>query len=549
VEGFLARHAGLVRGRVLEIQDDTYTRRFGGERVATSDVLSLEEGNPNATIISDLTHADHIPSDGFDCVILTQTLHLIYDTRAALKTLYRILKPGGILLATMPGISQAARTRSSSQGYWGSTILSARRLFEEAFPAENIAVETHGNALAATAFLHGLGAEELRREELDFRDPDYQVVITIMATKPEANHSNLDSLDYVRGRAEDYSSLGSRMAGQSTTASLANQQAVILLYHQVTEWGSDPWALNVKPPRFAEHLEVLRQHANPVRLQDLTRALLEGEILPPRSVVVTFDDGYADNLHNAKPFLERYDVPATVFLTTGYIGHEREGWWNELDRLVLQPGMLPETLHLQVNGRAYRWEVGEATHYNPRSYHNNRSWRAWEEVPGPRQALYRSLYDLLYLMDEDERWEVLDELLTWTGAQPVSRNTHRFLSLQEVATLLRGELVEVGAHTVTHPALSALSVASQRNEIQQSKNRLEEILGRRVTSFAYPYGTQKDYTTETVALVREAGFACACSAVEGVVGSSTDRFQLPRVFVQDWDGEEFAKRLSDWLHG
>ena len=89
----------------------------------------------------------------------------------------------------------------------------------------------------------------------------------------------------------------------------------------------------------------------------------------------------------------------------------------------------------------------------------------------------------------------------------------------------------------------------QRDEIQRSKNRLEEILDRPVTSFAYPYGTQKDYTTETVALVREAGFVCACSAVEGIVGSSTDRFQFPRVFVQDWEGEEFAKRLSNWLHG
>ena len=411
-------------------------------------------------------------------------------------------------------------------------------------------VETHGNALAATAFLHGLGVAELRREELDFRDPDYQVLITIKAIKPEAKHSStLDSLDYIRGRAERNLLPGSRMADQSTTASLANQQAMILLYHQVTEWGSDPWALNVKPLHFAEHLDVLQQHANPVRLQDLTQALLKGKKLPPRSVVVTFDDGYADNLYNAKPLLERYDIPATIFLITGYIGHEREGWWNELDRLVLQPGTLPETLNLQVNGRAYRWELGEAAHYSPHSYQGHRYWRAWEEVSGPRQALYRSLYDLLYLMAEDERREVLDDLLTWAGAKPVSRKTHRFLSLQEVATLPQGELVEVGAHTVTHPTLSALPVASQRDEIQQSKNRLEEVVGHPVTSFAYPYGTQKDYTTETVALVREAGFACACSAVEDIVGSSTDRFQLPRVFVQDWEGEEFAKRLSNWLHG
>ncbi len=150
-------------------------------------------------------------------------------------------------------------------------------------------------------------------------------------------------------------------------------------------------------------------------------------------------------------------------------------------------------------------------------------------------------------MAESERQKVLDELLVWAGAKPVGRTTHRALSLKEVVALSQGDLIEVGAHTVTHPTLSALPAASQRGEIEESKNLLEEVLGCPVTSFAYPYGTQTDYTAETVALVREAGFACACSAVEGVVHPLTDRFDLPRVFVQDWDGEEFAKQLSMWF--
>jgi SAM-dependent methyltransferase len=184
IEDFLARHAGRIRGRVLEIQDASYTQRFGGERVSTSDVLDVTEDNQQATIHADLTRADHVPSDTFDCIILTQTLHVIYDVHSVTQPLYRILKPGGVLLATFPGISQVDWT---DHWYWSLSGRAAWRLFEEAFPAGNVAVETHGNALVATAFLHGLGAAELRREELDFRDPDCEFLIAIKAEKPGGN--------------------------------------------------------------------------------------------------------------------------------------------------------------------------------------------------------------------------------------------------------------------------------------------------------------------------------------------------------------------------
>jgi SAM-dependent methyltransferase len=188
IENFLARQADDIRGRVLEIRENVYTRRFGGERVEVSDVLDVADDNRRATIHADLTRADHVPSDAFDCVILTQTLHVIYDVRSAAQTLYRILKPGGVLLATFPGISKTGCRECGRHGEsynWMFTKLSARRLFEEAFPAGNVRLEAHGNVLAAVSFLHGLATEELRREELDQHDPDYEVLITLRAMKPE----------------------------------------------------------------------------------------------------------------------------------------------------------------------------------------------------------------------------------------------------------------------------------------------------------------------------------------------------------------------------
>jgi SAM-dependent methyltransferase len=184
IERFLATHVQDIRGHVLEIKDDLYTTRFGGERVIRSDVLHPETGNPAATIIADLTHGDNIPSDTYDCIILTQTLHLIYDVRAALSTLHRILKPGGVLLTTVSGISKISREDMDRWGHnWSFTSRSARQLFEEYFPAENVHVEAHGNVLAAISFLHGLASEDLRRKELHFTDPDYEILIAIRAVK------------------------------------------------------------------------------------------------------------------------------------------------------------------------------------------------------------------------------------------------------------------------------------------------------------------------------------------------------------------------------
>jgi SAM-dependent methyltransferase len=185
IEDFLAGRAEDIRGHVLEIMDATYTWRFGGKRVQKSDVLHASEGNPNATIVADLSRANEIPSATFDCIIFTQTLLFIYDVRSVIDTLHRILKPGGIVLGTVPGITKISREDMRRSGqYWSFTTLSIQRLLEEAFPTERVEVKAYGNVLTAAAFLYGLAAEELRKTELDHRDPDYEVIITFRAAKP-----------------------------------------------------------------------------------------------------------------------------------------------------------------------------------------------------------------------------------------------------------------------------------------------------------------------------------------------------------------------------
>jgi glycosyltransferase involved in cell wall biosynthesis len=189
IERFLEIHSRDICGHVLEIGDDTYTRKFGGSRVVQSDILYPVQGNAQATIVEDLTRGESIPSERFDCIICTQTLMFIFETRKAIETLYRILKPGGVLLMTLAGVShQISREDMARWGdYWRFTSLSARRLCESVFPPENVMVEAHGNVLVAVAFLYGLAREELRQDELDTHDPDYEVLITVRALKPAIN--------------------------------------------------------------------------------------------------------------------------------------------------------------------------------------------------------------------------------------------------------------------------------------------------------------------------------------------------------------------------
>ena len=183
IEDFLSTYASDIKGRVLEIADNEYTTQFGGNRVTHSDVLHVQ-GSPRATIVADLTSADNVPSDSFDCMIITQTLQFIYDTRAAIRTMHRLLKPGGVLLTTIPGISQISRFDMDQWGeYWRFTTMSAKQLFAETFGESGVSVKAYGNVFAAIAFLHGLAQEDIELAKLKPHDPDYEVLVTVRAVK------------------------------------------------------------------------------------------------------------------------------------------------------------------------------------------------------------------------------------------------------------------------------------------------------------------------------------------------------------------------------
>jgi SAM-dependent methyltransferase len=184
IERFLGEHRALVRGRVLEVADRTYTRRFGGDRVTESAVLHVTAGNADATLVGDLATGEGIPSERFDAVILSQTLQCVFDVQGAARTILRLLAPGGAALVTVPAIAPVSHYDVERWGeYWHFSEQSVRRLLEPHFGAENVQVGSHGNHVAAHAYLAGMAAEELREAELLAHDPGFPVVITAVATR------------------------------------------------------------------------------------------------------------------------------------------------------------------------------------------------------------------------------------------------------------------------------------------------------------------------------------------------------------------------------
>ncbi|HSE65289.1 MAG TPA: trifunctional glycosyltransferase/class I SAM-dependent methyltransferase/polysaccharide deacetylase [Thermoanaerobaculia bacterium] len=318
IERFLGRRRGDIRGRVLEVKDATYTHAFGSA-VERADVVDIAADNPAATLVADLAAKDALPPDAFDCFVLTQTIHIIYDVPAVLENAARSLKPGGVLLATLPCVSRLDYESGLSGDYWRFTPASARRLFERAFPDGEVEVEAHGNVLSCCGFLMGASAEDLSPGELERSDPYFPLLVCVRAVK----------------RAAPAAGAG---AGPKSRAADPGGRGLVLLYHRVADTGRDRWGLCVSPENFREHVELLSRGFQPLSLRELAEGVRDGHV-PDRGVAVTFDDGYRDNLTAALPALETGRIPATFFISGDGAAFDGTFWWEALDAAMERVGL------------------------------------------------------------------------------------------------------------------------------------------------------------------------------------------------------------------
>lgn len=314
---------------------------------------------------------------------------------------------------------------------------------------------------------------------------------------------------------------------------------VILMYHRIGEDPLDPWGLCVSRENFAAHLEVIRRRRKPMRLGDLVQELGTGRC-PRQAVVVTFDDGYRDNLSTALPLLEAFETPATVFCTAGCIGQEAF-WWDRLAAVLLTPERLPHELAIDIGGKVMTRSLGDASGYGDLERASDRR-RENDASPGSaRLRLYRDVWEWLRPMAELDRATALRAITEWARVNDIEPDgSARPLSRDELLVLAGSPMVTIGAHSVTHAPLSTLTRSEQQHEIAGSKAQLESLVGREVADFAYPFG---DRDVDAPTLVRDAGFRSSCTTEAEALRPRSDPFLLPRIGVGNCSGETFARML------
>lgn len=293
---------------------------------------------------------------------------------------------------------------------------------------------------------------------------------------------------------------------------------LVLLYHRVAPPHDDVHELAVHPDRFAAQIDHLRRSEVVVPLADAR------ESGGRRRVVVTFDDGYADNVAAATDVLAAAGAPATFFVSAGLVDSTTPLWWDELTHLFFTGAPRQRHVALDIAGARLLLDVGSAparTRCHWAVYHRLR--------PRRREAIDA----------------VLDQLRAQIDAPPMAPAP--FMTSEQLRALTAVPGAEIGGHSVTHQQLSSLSRDEQWQEIAGCRDALAGLIGRPVRTFAYPFGGTDAFDDTSAALAADAGFDVACAGYPGLTGTATDPYRIPRVCVRDWDAPELAARLDDWF--
>jgi peptidoglycan/xylan/chitin deacetylase (PgdA/CDA1 family) len=494
IERFIESYRADIRGAVLEVQEANYTTRFGGERVTQSDVIDIDVSNPSANITGDLRNLRAVASGSYDCIILTQTIHVIDDMRSVVREAARVLKPGGSLLVTLPCASRVCLEYGRDGDFWRVTEAGARRIFLEAFPSSSLEVRSFGSVLTNVAFLEGLAAHELSPEELEFHDPFYPLLVGVRAQRPSAAPLAVGVRNAVQG------------------------SAAVLLYHRVSQPTIDPWGLCVTPEDFRAQMTLVAREYRPMSLVELAAGVREGW-LPDRAVAITFDDGYFDNLEVASPILLDLGIPATFLITSDVLLERREFWWDVLASIFLSPSAIPGRLEIDADGETLHLAT---------------------KTDDDRQKAHRAIHERILKASLDERERVIDRLRDWAG-WPSFGGLPRIMNRSDLQQLAERSRHSIGGHSTHHLSLPSQTEDVLRREVTENKKLLEIAVGRTVDCFAFPFGHHDD---RSVSVVGELGYTAAVTCIEDVILPGVDPLRLPRLEVRPDGFQSFEERLQ-----
>jgi peptidoglycan/xylan/chitin deacetylase (PgdA/CDA1 family) len=302
--------------------------------------------------------------------------------------------------------------------------------------------------------------------------------------------------------------------------------AAILLYHRVTNLSSDPQQLAVSPENFDDQITFLKKKYALINLEEFCEGIIKEKKLPKRAVVITFDDGYADNLHEALPILEANSAQAIFYISTSLLDTKYEFWWDEMERIFLSDERIPGLLTLDVNGKPYSFGTSSK-----------------EE----RVRTYHAMLPVIKNCNTQRRNDLMKKIINWSCLRPEGRASHRLLTSEELITLSKSKSSIIGAHTHGHPKLSICSYHEQFEEIRESKNKIEKLLNTTVEHFSYPFGTKEDYNAESIQVCQELGFKIVCANYHDQLHRWHNRYELPRILIRNWSMKEFQERMSSFF--
>jgi peptidoglycan/xylan/chitin deacetylase (PgdA/CDA1 family) len=325
----------------------------------------------------------------------------------------------------------------------------------------------------------------------------------------------------------------------------AEPKALVLMYHRVAEPDTDSWDLAVSPTHFEQQLRVLKQLGTVISITELVDQLLN-QTLKSRSIAISFDDGYLDNFTNASPLLAYYQLPATFFIVSGNVGLTQEFWWDELAGILLLSERLPESFLLApLDAGKLAVDLQTEQSLTPELRQQHHLWRASDAAPPTRRAaLFYQLWQHLRPLPAPTQQLMLQQLRTWARLPDIARPGYQSISMTQLRELSTHPLFTIGAHTVTHPALASHSAAVQEHELATSRQVLREATGRPVELLAFPYGS---YSSETAAIAAQLGFKAAFTTDARLINNGIEAYTLGRFQVNNWDGNEFKRRLAAWF--
>lgn len=309
------------------------------------------------------------------------------------------------------------------------------------------------------------------------------------------------------------------------TENLFNTPAVVLLYHRVDELQADHQQLAVSPKHFDEQLSFLKENYNLVTIEEFYDKLSTKTRFDPHTVILTFDDGYADNYIHALPILEKHGTQALFYITTSKLNTNEMLWWDALEYIFFKVAEIPVSLSITINGKGY----------------------AFDTTHGNKARIYKQLHPLIKYTHYRERDRVMKILFDWAKIREVKNEDYRLLTHHELKTMAQSSSCIIGAHTVDHPVLSKLSFDEQYEQMMSSKNKLEELTGKHIIHFSYPFGSKVDYNNNSIKACEQAGFDMVTSNFEWQVHTYTGKFEIPRYLVRDWDLQMFGKKMKTFF--